>query len=55
MLDGIESLSLAIYTRALQWTREDVEVFLTEVRKDFSKKKNYYYWPSSVVYGRKPA
>lgn len=53
-LDGIQSLSLAIFTRVLGWTREEVEVFLMEVRKDFKKKKSYRYLIGWTVYGKKP-
>ena len=54
MLDGLQSLSLAIFTRALGWSIEETEVFLMEVRKDFRRKKIYMYWPGWVVYGKKP-
>lgn len=53
-LDGIQSLSLAIFTRVLGWTQEEVEVFLMEVRNDFKKKKSYRYLVGWTVYGRKP-
>lgn len=53
-LDGIQSLSLAIFTRVLGWTQEEVEVFLMEVRNDFKKKKKYRYLVGWTVYGRKP-
>lgn len=54
-LDGIQSLSLAIFTRILGWTQEEVDVFLMEVRNDFKKKKKYRYLVGWTVYGRKPA
>lgn len=54
MLDGIQALSLAIFTRGLGWAPEDVESFLEECRKDFKQKKKYMYWPGWIVYGRKP-
>ena len=55
MLDGIESLSLALFTRVLGWQPEQVEEFLAKAKRDFSKKKSYRYWPGWIVYGRKPA
>ena len=54
MLDGLQSLSLAIFTRALKWSPEEVEVFLMECRKDFKQKRKYMYWPGWIIYGRKP-
>ena len=54
MLDGIQSLSLAIFTRGLGWSHDEVEVFLMEARNDFKQKKKYMYWPGWIVYGKKP-
>jgi len=54
MLDGVQSLSLAIFTRALGWSTEEVEVLLMECRKDFKQKRKYMYWPGWIVYGKKP-
>ena len=33
-LDGLEGLSLTVLMRGLNWSREQVEVFLTRVRRD---------------------
>lgn len=52
MLEGVESLSLAIFTRCLGWSPERVQAFLTEVRNDFRKKKTYTYWPWYVAFTR---
>ena len=35
LCDGISGLSLALYTSGLQWTAEELEFFLTDMRKDF--------------------
>ena len=45
MLEGMESLSLAIFCRCLQWSTEDVEALLTQTRREFAMKKACYYWP----------
>lgn len=45
MLDGVEALTLAIFTRCLNWSTEEVQVFLALVRREFLKKKTYTYWP----------
>jgi hypothetical protein len=54
MIEGVESLTLAIFTRCLGWSAEEVQVFLAQVRKEFKLAKGYTYWPCAVIYGRKP-
>lgn len=49
MLDGVEALTLAIYTRCLNWSVEEVQVFLAQVRREFLKKNTYTYWPWYVT------
>ena len=34
MLDGIEALTLALWTRYLGWTEENVQVYLASVRRE---------------------
>lgn len=46
MLQGMESLSLAIFCRCLQWSPEDVAELLAQTRKEFTLKKACYYWPA---------
>ncbi|KIW22333.1 uncharacterized protein PV07_12230 [Cladophialophora immunda] len=48
MLEGVEALTLAVFTRCLGWEPERVQVFLADVRK------RYTYWPCAVIYGKKP-
>ena len=43
MLDGVESLTLVIFTRCLNWSVEEVQVFLAHVRKEVLKRKTYMY------------
>lgn len=52
--NGASGLSLALFTRALGWTQEEVEVFLIEVRKDMRNRAVHGWWPIHVIYGRKP-
>ncbi|OCT49752.1 methyltransferase domain-containing protein [Cladophialophora carrionii] len=54
MLEGVEALTLAIFTRCLNWEPERVQVFLADVRREFKATKRYTYWPSAVIYGKKP-
>lgn len=44
VLSGLSALSLALFTRVLGWTREDVEVFLVDVRKDLKNRNIHGYW-----------
>ncbi|KAH6876405.1 S-adenosyl-L-methionine-dependent methyltransferase [Thelonectria olida] len=52
--DGLSGLSMALFTRALGWSQEEVEVFLVNVRRDMNNKSIHAYWPIHVVYGQKP-
>jgi hypothetical protein len=49
MLEGIEALSLAIFTRCLDWQPGEVQVFLAKVRREFTMRKTYTYWPWYVA------
>ncbi|KAI9798954.1 MAG: hypothetical protein M1833_004307 [Piccolia ochrophora] len=51
--DGLQGLSLAILTRGLGWTAQEVEVFLVDVRKDIRDRRIHTYWDIYVVYGKK--
>ncbi len=48
MLDGVHAFSVALFTRALGWSAEEVEVFLADVRKDITNKRVHSYWPLYV-------
>ncbi|KAF4970218.1 hypothetical protein FSARC_2704 [Fusarium sarcochroum] len=56
--DALSALSLAVFTRpqghgGLGWTKEEVEVFLTDVRKDIKDVNIHAYWPIWSVYASK--
>ncbi|TIC90087.1 putative methyltransferase tdiE [Colletotrichum higginsianum] len=53
-LDGVEPGALALFTRVLGWTREEVLVFIAGVRNDFRNKDIHAYWNVYSVHGRKP-
>ena len=42
---GMYGLSVALFTRALGWTAEQLEVFLVGVRKDLRNRQIHAYWP----------
>src|SRR5436305_14508095 len=48
MLDGLHAFSIALFTRALGWSAEEVEVFLVDVRNDVLNKRIHSYWPMYV-------
>ncbi|KAI3549743.1 hypothetical protein CABS03_08068 [Colletotrichum abscissum] len=53
-MEGLEAWTLAPYTRALNWTKEEVFVFLTEVRSNLKNRNIHAYWPIYSIYGKKP-
>ncbi|KAI8668465.1 hypothetical protein NCS55_00872700 [Fusarium keratoplasticum] len=50
----LSGLSMALFTRALGWSSEQVEVFLANVRTDMKDRRIHAWWPIHVVYGQKP-
>ncbi|TDZ19170.1 Secondary metabolism regulator LAE1 [Colletotrichum orbiculare MAFF 240422] len=53
-LEGIEGWVMAPFTRALNWKKEEVEIFLVDVRKEFKDRNIHAYYPIYVVYGKRP-
>jgi hypothetical protein len=51
---GAESMCLALFTRALGWSIEEVRVFAAQMRGDLRNRKLHAYWNFWVIYGRKP-
>lgn len=45
MLNGLEGISLAIFTRFLKWQVEEVEVLLAHVRNEWKRRTVHSYWP----------
>ncbi|TLD15993.1 uncharacterized protein PgNI_01902 [Pyricularia grisea] len=54
IMQGLQALSLALYTRALNWTAEELEVFLVDVRRDLKNRNIHAYWRIVVTYGQRP-
>lgn len=45
MLEGMEGLSLAVFTRCLGWSIEDTNQLIEQTKQEFTRKKACYYWP----------
>ncbi|KIW01727.1 uncharacterized protein PV09_06904 [Verruconis gallopava] len=52
--DGIEGWSMYLLTNVLKWSREEVMVYLAQVRSALRDRSIHAYIEISVVYGRKP-
>jgi hypothetical protein len=44
VLSGLEAITMAIYTRILGWSKEEVDIFLIDVRKEMKDTKIHVYW-----------
>lgn len=54
MYDGCESFALAVFTRFLNWRKEDVDLFLEGYRRDIVNKSIHSYTPLHITYATKP-
>jgi hypothetical protein len=54
LLDGLNAMSMALFTRVLGWSTERIEVLLAEVRNDLRDRSIHAYAEVYIVYGRKP-
>ncbi|KAI5455716.1 S-adenosyl-L-methionine-dependent methyltransferase [Mariannaea sp. PMI_226] len=54
LCNGLEAFSMAPFTRALGWEKDEVTTFLVDVRKDLNDKSIHAYWPVYSIYARKP-
>ena len=45
MLDGLQGLTIALWTRFLGWGEQEIEVFLAKLRGDWRNPKIHSYWP----------
>ncbi|RSL44935.1 hypothetical protein CEP53_010987 [Fusarium sp. AF-6] len=51
---GLEGVSLALFTRVLSWSKEDVMALCADVRRELRNPRVHGYWKIYVVYGQKP-
>ncbi|KAF4812960.1 putative methyltransferase tdiE [Colletotrichum siamense] len=52
--NACEAMSMALFTRVLGWSRDEVNVFLINVRKDLRNRAYHAYFPIPIIVGRKP-
>lgn len=45
IMSGVEGWTMAPFTRALGWKKEEVEVFLIDVRRECRDRSIHAYWP----------
>lgn len=45
MLEGVEGLSLTVFTRGLEWSIENTQTLIEEVKHEFTRRRACYYWP----------
>ncbi|KAI8186723.1 putative methyltransferase tdiE [Colletotrichum sp. SAR 10_86] len=54
LLEGWEAICMAPLTRALGWTKEEVQVLMAQNRKEFNDRSIHAYHSIWTIYGRKP-
>ncbi|KAK4245214.1 S-adenosyl-L-methionine-dependent methyltransferase, partial [Corynascus novoguineensis] len=54
-LEGIDGLTMTVFTRALDWDPADVEKLLIDVKKDLKNRSIHAYITVIVAWGQKPA
>ncbi|KAI9789496.1 MAG: hypothetical protein M1833_002306 [Piccolia ochrophora] len=52
--ESLEGWAMALLTRELGWSYNEVQVFLVEMRRDIRNRKKHGYLEMVVVYARKP-
>ncbi|KAH7390346.1 methyltransferase domain-containing protein [Cadophora sp. MPI-SDFR-AT-0126] len=54
LMDGLQPIALGPLTRGLKWTKEQVEVWLIEVRKAYMDAWVHSHMPLHIICGQKP-
>jgi hypothetical protein len=54
ILDGLEGFCLALLTRGLNWSKQEVDIFVARVSRDLRDRRIHAYFPMPVTYGRRP-
>lgn len=54
MVDGIEGLTMRLFSKALGMPVDEIQVLLMNVRKEAKNSKIHSYYPFYIIFGRKP-
>ncbi|PNY25090.1 Phosphoethanolamine N-methyltransferase 1 [Tolypocladium capitatum] len=54
LLDGIQAIAMGPLTRGLHWNRDQVEVFLMDVRRAYHDNSVLMYMPLHIIYAQRP-
>ncbi|KAL2171975.1 hypothetical protein VTG60DRAFT_1034 [Thermothelomyces hinnuleus] len=54
LLQGLSGMVTRLFVKTLNWTPEQVQLFLVDVRREIKNRNLHVYWPFYVVYARKP-
>ncbi|KAH8660840.1 S-adenosyl-L-methionine-dependent methyltransferase [Tricladium varicosporioides] len=54
LIDGLQPIALGPFTRGLGWSKEQVEVFLVEVRRAYMDNWVHSHMPLHIMCGQKP-
>ncbi|KAH6663462.1 S-adenosyl-L-methionine-dependent methyltransferase [Halenospora varia] len=52
--DGLQAFSQVVFRQFLNYSEQDLEIFLMNVRKELGNRAYHWYWPFFTVYGQKP-
>ena len=55
LIEGLQAISLGPLTKGLDWTKEEVEVLLVDVRKCLMDSSQHTYYTFHSFYGQKPS
>ncbi|KAN0122805.1 S-adenosyl-L-methionine-dependent methyltransferase [Hyaloscypha variabilis] len=54
LLAGLQGFTLGLFSRELNWSKTEIEVYLVNIRKSLTDHKVHAYHKYYIVYGRKP-
>ncbi|KAK5948137.1 hypothetical protein OHC33_010790 [Knufia fluminis] len=54
MVDGVEGLTMRLFSKALGMPVEEIQMLLMNVRKEAKNSRIHSYYPFYIVFGRKP-
>jgi hypothetical protein len=54
LIDGLQPIAMGPFTRGLGWSKEQVDVYLVEVRKAYMEGWVHSHMPLHIICGQKP-